>query len=65
VRKLYWWLVVPFYWGIVVYFLRAASPVSIDGGGPEASFYWSRMPMPSLGEYYRRKLYFDSIYWVP
>jgi hypothetical protein len=51
------------YWAVVVLFLRSASPVFMDGGGPMPSFGWGKMPSPTLGEYYSRKSYYDSLYW--
>ncbi len=53
------------YWAIVVYFLRRASPVFVDGGGPTPSFYWGDAPLPDFGEYSEHLLYYDCIYWIP
>jgi hypothetical protein len=53
------------YWAIVVHFLRASSPVFVDGGGPMPSFQWGRLPQPNLGEYTRRQNHYDLIYSLP
>ena len=34
-------------------------------GGPIPSFYWGGMPLPTLGEYVRRKREFDLFYSIP
>ena len=61
-RRLCWSLLLSAYWTVVVHFLRAASPVFIDGGGPTPSFSWGHMPQPNYGEYMRRQNYYDFIY---
>src|ERR1700722_647071 len=60
-----WCLLLLLYWAIVVHFLRAASPVFIDGGGPMPSFQWGKMPQPKIGEYTRRQNHYDLIYSLP
>lgn len=65
-RKFWWCVILLIYWAVVVHFLRSASPVYIDGGGPEPSFYWGRRPpMPDLGEYNRWERYFNFLYSLP
>jgi hypothetical protein len=53
------------YWALVILCLFSASPVFFDGAGPTPSFFWGRLPAPTLGEYYQRKLYYDSIFLLP
>jgi hypothetical protein len=64
-RKLCWCLLVLLYWAIVVHFLRTASPVYFDGGGPMPSFYWGTLPQPDLGGYNRNQVHYDLLYSVP
>ncbi|HVP46663.1 MAG TPA: hypothetical protein VMT32_08770 [Bryobacteraceae bacterium] len=65
-RWLYWCLVVPLYWAIVVYILREASPVYIDGGGPMPSFYWGRhRHSPGLGEHQKKRAPYDRLFSIP
>lgn len=64
-RRLSWCLVVTLYWAIVVSFLLEASPVFFDGAGPMPSFYWGKAPLPDLGEYYKRRCYYDCLYSLP
>lgn len=60
------WLLLPvLYWAIVVHFLRAASPLTGDGGGMMPSFYWGEMPSPDFGEYVRHQSYYDFLYSLP
>lgn len=56
--------VVVIYWAVVVLSMRSASPVFMDGGGPMPSFGWGDLPAPTLGEYFARKTYYDSLYWM-
>ena len=56
--------VIAVYWVVVVLFLRSATPVFVDGGGPMPSFGWGKMPFPTLGEYFARKTYYDSLYCI-
>jgi len=64
-RRFCWCLLLLLYWAIVVHFLRAASPVFTDGGGPMPSFHWGDPPLPGLGEYTRHQSYYDRIYSLP
>ena len=60
-----WCLILWLYWAVVVHFLRSASPVFIDEGGPMPSFQWGHLPQPNYGEYLRRKHYYVRIYSLP
>lgn len=54
------------YFGIVVYFLRAASPVSFCAYcGPSPSFWWGDRPTPGPHEYFRNKAYYDLLFTTP
>ena len=64
-RALYWLIVLPLMGAAVVYLLREASPVFIDGSGLMPSFYWGRAVTPSLGEYNSHRSYFDSLFLRP
>jgi len=65
-RGLYWCLVVPLYWALVVYILRDASPIFWDGGGPMPSFHWDKLPSsPTPGEYYKNRAHFDRLFSMP
>jgi hypothetical protein len=63
--KLLHWLLMLLYGAIVYHCLRDASPVWMDGGGPMPSFFSDNMPVPELGEYYRRQAYYDLLYAIP
>lgn len=64
-RRFCWCVLLLLYWAIVVHFLRSASPVFIDGGGPMPSFCWGDRPLPDYGEYMRRQNYYDLLYSLP
>ena len=64
-RRLCWGVILLLYWATVVHFLRVASPVFIDGGGPMPSFYWGHAPQPEMGEYMRRQSHYDLLYSIP
>lgn len=47
----YWIAMVPVYWYCAFRLLEHMSPVSIDGGGPTATFWWGEHPpTPTLTE---------------
>ena len=56
------------YWTCALWLLFVVSPVSVDGGGPDATFYWgSHPPTPSLAEYdatIGSRLPFLYPYWI-
>ena len=58
-------IVLPLFGAAVVYFLREASPVFFDGSGPMPSFYWGHAILPTLGEYYSHRSYFDFLFLRP
>ena len=65
-RGLYWTLIVPLYWALVVHVLRDASPVFVDGCGPMPSFYWGRhTPFPKFHEYYENRANLDLVFSIP
>lgn len=67
-RRLYWPVVITAYWLCALWLLFLVSPVSVDGSGPGATFYWGTdPPAPTLAEYDRSlgaRLPFLYPYWV-
>ena len=52
IRRFYWLVVIAAYWFCALWFLFRISPISVDGGGPSATFYWGNHPLsPTLAEY--------------
>ena len=64
-QKIYWCLAIPLYGVLVYHLMRDVIPVFFDGGGPQPSFSWTRLPTPDLKGYYARRSYYDFIYSVP
>ncbi len=65
-QTLRWLLAVSLYFGIVVYFLRAAIPGSeCFYCGPSPGLWWGELLTPGPLEYYRHKAYYDFLYLVP
>src|SRR5258708_1407182 len=66
-RTLRWCLVVPVYFGVVVYSLRDASPGSYCAYcGPSPGFWWGDpTTLPGPHEYLRNKTYYDFLFLLP
>jgi hypothetical protein len=67
-RRSYWPVMSAVYWCIAFGLIWHASPISVDGGGPLATFYWSEDdPTPSLSQYandWHVRFQFLYPYWV-
>ena len=67
-RRMYWLAALGAYWFCALWLLFYVSPVSVDGSGPTATFYWgNRPPTPSLEDYGRSpgpRVRFLFPYWV-
>jgi len=59
--------VIVVYWCCALLLLYRVSPISFDGDGPTATFYWgNHEPTPTCGEYDRNigvRLQFEYPYW--
>ena len=65
-RIVRWCLVLAFYFGIVVQFLRVGSPGSFCAYcGPSPGLWWGDLPNPGPREYYRNQAHFDFMFLVP
>lgn len=67
-RRFFWPVVIPAYWLCALWLLFKVSPISVDGSGPGATFYWgNNHPSPTLAEYDRSigaHLPFLYPYWI-
>jgi hypothetical protein len=51
-HRFYWPSIVIAYWLCGLWLLFAVAPISVDGGGPTATFYWGKHPpTPAITEY--------------
>ena len=64
-RKYGPWVAPVVCWGVVVYFLRAAIPIFVDGSGPMPGLWWGDGPAMTMGEYMRRLVSYRLLFWVP
>ena len=64
-RRILHLAVILLYGGVAFRLLRSASPVFVDGGGPSPSFYWGRIPAPTLVEYYAQRSHYDFKFLLP
>ena len=52
IRRHLWFIALPLYWLLALGLLFDASPISWDGSGQDATFYWGRRPhSPTLAEW--------------
>ena len=66
-RRLYWAVAITVYWLCALWLLISVFPISFDGSGPTATFFWgSHPPTPTLADYDRNisiRLLFLYPYW--